>query len=250
MSVDMAGFNLSGPSRLLEEYLTLNHDSDDTNNDSTSDVHPTTPKLNAAAGLSSKDDLAAKLRAAMKGSKSSITASSPNPHTPIMPQPSQSIAKESLKDLFSRALRDPDTPQKGNSRWRRNSIDSSEVENSPRVIRVQMERAGNKGKRKSLSDEEVDASHSAFLSSCKSTVLQCSFPSPESKSDPGSSTRSSSAATFDSLRGMLDNTSGPSNASLLADLVRKGVFPPSQVACLLTRMCRSTQVRRHGHNCT
>jgi hypothetical protein len=170
MSVDIAAFNLPGPPLLVEEYLTLNHDSDDTNNESTSDVHPITPKMSIATGLSSKDDLAAKLRAAMKGSKSSIT-SSPNPDNPTMPQPSQSIAKENLKDLFSHALRDPDTPQKGKGRWRRNSIDSSEVENSPRIIRVQMERAGNKGKRKSLSDEEVDASHSAFLSSCKSTLL-------------------------------------------------------------------------------
>lgn len=63
-----------------------------------------------------------------------------------------SIARESLKDLFSRALREPgDTPQK--KRMRRNSIDVSEVEASPRVER---ERAKHKGKRRSLSDEEAD----------------------------------------------------------------------------------------------
>jgi hypothetical protein len=69
----------------------------------------------------------------------------PSPTTP-------SIARESLKDLFSRALREPgDTPQR--ARRRRNSIDTSEVEASPRVER---ERAKNKGKRRSLSDEEVE----------------------------------------------------------------------------------------------
>lgn len=63
-----------------------------------------------------------------------------------------SMAQESLKDLFEHALRDPgDTPSKG--RRRRNSIDTSEVESSPRVAR---ERAKNKGKRKSLSDEEAE----------------------------------------------------------------------------------------------
>jgi hypothetical protein len=71
-----------------------------------------------------------------------------------------SIARESLKDLFSRALRDPgDTPQK--NRRRRNSIDVSEVESSPRVER---ERAKNKGKRRSLSDEEADKPSSMYHS--------------------------------------------------------------------------------------
>jgi hypothetical protein len=68
-----------------------------------------------------------------------------------------SVARESLKDIFSRALRD--TPQKG--RHRRNSIDISEVEASPRV---EKERAKNKGKRKSLSDEEPDKPSSTHIS--------------------------------------------------------------------------------------
>jgi hypothetical protein len=71
-----------------------------------------------------------------------------------------SIARESLKDLFSRALRDPgDTPEK--NRRRRNSIDISEVDFSPRVDR---ERAKNKGQRRSLSDEEADKPSSAWRS--------------------------------------------------------------------------------------
>ncbi|KAI0093200.1 hypothetical protein BDY19DRAFT_1053696 [Irpex rosettiformis] len=63
-----------------------------------------------------------------------------------------SIAKESLKELFSRVM---DSPQKDQMR-RRNSIDLSEVEASPRIELVQRERAKNKGKRKSMSDEEAD----------------------------------------------------------------------------------------------
>ncbi|KAF8813661.1 hypothetical protein BYT27DRAFT_7083576 [Phlegmacium glaucopus] len=63
-----------------------------------------------------------------------------------------SIAQESLKDIVSKALRDPgNTPQK--VRRRRNSIDASEVEASPRVGK---ERAKNKGKRRSMSDDEVE----------------------------------------------------------------------------------------------
>lgn len=62
------------------------------------------------------------------------------------------LARESLKDLFSKALRDPgNTPQK--RRARRSSIDFSEVEASPRAER---ERESYRGKRKSLSDEEMD----------------------------------------------------------------------------------------------
>ncbi|KAJ7502803.1 hypothetical protein B0H11DRAFT_604110 [Mycena galericulata] len=90
-----------------------------------------------------------------------------------------SVVKESLKDIFSRALRDPgDTPVK--SRPRRNSIDTSEVEASPRV----RERAKNKGKRKSLSDEEADKPSKASF-------------------------RSSQAATFDILRERLTNSHTP-----------------------------------------
>ncbi|KAG7090880.1 hypothetical protein E1B28_009961 [Marasmius oreades] len=71
-----------------------------------------------------------------------------------------SLAHESLKALFSRALRDPDTPQKsvGGRARRRNSIDTSEVEVSPRVEKVQRDRNSFKGKRRSMSDDELDPS--------------------------------------------------------------------------------------------
>jgi hypothetical protein len=63
-----------------------------------------------------------------------------------------SVFRDNLKDLFSHARREPgDTPQK--SRLRRNSFDSSEMDITPVVGR---EREQHKGKRKSLSDDEVD----------------------------------------------------------------------------------------------
>ncbi|KAG1870100.1 hypothetical protein DFJ58DRAFT_653199 [Suillus subalutaceus] len=108
--------------------------------------------------------------------------------TPATP----SVTRDSLKDLFSRARREPgDTPQK--SRPRRNSFDTSEMDITPVVDR---EREQHKGKRKSLSDDEVDK--------------------PRSES----SFRSSHAATFDTLRARLivSVTSQPSETgSLLAD---------------------------------
>jgi len=69
-------------------------------------------------------------------------------------------ARESLRSLFVHALRDPgDTPRKD---ARRNSIDLSEVEDSPRNDRVIQERARNKGERMSFSDEELDKSSRKF----------------------------------------------------------------------------------------
>ncbi|KAG1881379.1 hypothetical protein C8R48DRAFT_680725 [Suillus tomentosus] len=90
-----------------------------------------------------------------------------------------SITRDSLKDLFSRARREPgDTPQK--SRPRRNSFDTSEMDITPVVDR---EREQHKGKRKSLSDDERDK--------------------PKSSKGSESSFRSPHAATFDTLRARL-----------------------------------------------
>ena len=70
------------------------------------------------------------------------------------------LARECLRSLFTHALRDPgDTPRK--DVWR-NGIDLSEVEDTPRSGRVMEERAGNKGKRMSFSDEELDKSSREF----------------------------------------------------------------------------------------
>ncbi|KAG1816011.1 uncharacterized protein BJ212DRAFT_1356039 [Suillus subaureus] len=99
--------------------------------------------------------------------------------TPATP----SVTRDSLKDLFSRARREPgDTPQK--SRPRRASFDTSEMDITPVVDR---EREQHKGKRKSLSDDEVDK--------------------PKSSKGSESSFRSSHAATFDTLRARLSSHS-------------------------------------------
>jgi hypothetical protein len=69
-----------------------------------------------------------------------------DPPPRFIPQ-TPSIARESLRDLFSHALREPgSSPEKG--RMRRKSIDLSEVEAAPRLS----ERAKMKDVRKSLSD--------------------------------------------------------------------------------------------------
>ncbi|KAJ7594745.1 hypothetical protein C8J56DRAFT_750849, partial [Mycena floridula] len=68
-----------------------------------------------------------------------------------------SMAQKSLMDVFSRAYRDPgDTPQKSKPRRRRNSADISDIDAVPRAERIQLERDSYKGKRKSLSDDEVE----------------------------------------------------------------------------------------------
>ena len=66
-----------------------------------------------------------------------------------------SIARESLKELFSHALREPGNTPRKPSRPRRNSIDGSEVEASPLVDE---ERVRHKAKRRVYSDEEADKS--------------------------------------------------------------------------------------------
>ena len=106
------------------------------------------------------------LRGVLKLAPSSNTTASSYRHA-IPPTPSDhepesdfdipnftapSIARESLRSIFASAL--DDTPRK--ERQRRNSIDLSEVEDSPRVQSVVRERAKIKGKRKSMSDEEAE----------------------------------------------------------------------------------------------
>ncbi|EMD37770.1 hypothetical protein CERSUDRAFT_50423 [Gelatoporia subvermispora B] len=126
-------------------------------------------------------DATARLRAVMQSannassSRASVTPAQPPAPTPLSDYDSDfdapysyvnntthSVARESLKDLFAHALRDSgDTPRKG--KQRRNSIDLSEVEDSPRIELVEKERAKNKGKRKSLSDEEADNSSAYYV---------------------------------------------------------------------------------------
>lgn len=66
-----------------------------------------------------------------------------------------SVAQSSLKNIFSRALREPgDTPRKDRSHRRRSSsIGGTDTENTPHIL----EARDIKGKRRSLSDDEVDS---------------------------------------------------------------------------------------------
>lgn len=174
----------AGPSRLPEltqlvdvDFSDLDRDSDDLQ----SDEHAT-PRIQALNKLpTAENDLqtpAARLRAIL--SRVPNGSSSPDA-TPVATQPPKSMANyesdsdmdistqvnrapsaahTSIRSIFSNALRPPgDTPQK-QQRPRRNSIDTSEVETSPRV-----ERGQHRAKRKSLSlsDEEVENLYRAWL---------------------------------------------------------------------------------------
>ncbi|KAI8975878.1 hypothetical protein BD414DRAFT_446773, partial [Trametes punicea] len=157
------------------------------------------PQATTTPGLPA-DTPAARLRALLArvpNTPDSATPHAPSHRPPVPPSVSEpdsdfeppysiattsSVARESLKELFSRALRSPgNTPRKG--KQRRNSIDASEVDSSPRVE----ERAKYKGKRRSLSDEEAEKSK---------------YREPSERSF-----RSSSAASaFDALRQRLDGS--------------------------------------------
>jgi hypothetical protein len=162
---------VAGPSRISTQLSTL----DVPHSDGEEDNQPT-PKITAKPHLGSTADIPAPDKSALR-LRSALSQMSNDAATPIArraPSPAYedhdsdfeppnmtinatdaSIAKESLRDLFSKAM--IDTPQKEKSvHRRRNSIDASEVEASPRIEIVQLERAKNKGKRRSMSDEEAE----------------------------------------------------------------------------------------------
>ncbi|KAJ7128902.1 hypothetical protein C8R43DRAFT_1026297 [Mycena crocata] len=150
-----------------------------------------TPKGQSNSNGSPHADPAARLREVLSRANSSKTPvarpASPSEvdsdfDPPRFSPTTPSVVKESLKDIFSRALRDPgDTPVKGRPQ---RSRDDSEVETSDRP----REQAKYKGKSKSLSDEE---------------------PDKPSNSRSEASFRSSQAATFDNLRERLTNSHTP-----------------------------------------
>ncbi|KAJ7039224.1 hypothetical protein C8F04DRAFT_933538, partial [Mycena alexandri] len=112
-----------------------------------------------------------------------------------------SVAKESLKDIFSRALRDPgDTPNRPTRR--RSFGDTSDSEAAPATK--------NKGKRKSLSDEEVEKLSASTLTSCVAN----SPDAIESSQRSEASFRSSQAQT------------GDDTATFLRDLDSSRATPP------------------------
>ncbi|KAG2150417.1 hypothetical protein DEU56DRAFT_779824 [Suillus clintonianus] len=163
------------------------------------------------------DTPAARLRALL--ARSSDSPSGKSPPTRLYAQPSEDGAgsvsssrftRDSLKDLFSHARREPgDTPQK--SRPRRNSFDTSEMDITPVVDR---ERDKHKGKRKSLSDDEVDK--------------------PKSSKGSESSSRSSHAATFDTLRARLMSSHSQLLDQKLPTAIYDVTSQPSEIGSLLS----------------
>ncbi|KAI0674763.1 hypothetical protein C8Q78DRAFT_964766 [Trametes maxima] len=171
----------------------LHADDDDEDAESTPRMNSTampdrqSPRNASAPGLPA-DTPAARLRALLARVPNTPDSATPHASTsrmPALPSGSEpesdfeppyssvttsSVARESLKEIFSRALREPgNTPQKG--KQRRNSIDTSEVEASPRV---EEERSRYRGKRRSLSDEEAEKSK---------LVMDMSMPPPNSSMD-------------------------------------------------------------------
>ncbi|KAI0305666.1 hypothetical protein B0F90DRAFT_1924051 [Multifurca ochricompacta] len=220
---DLSRTPIAGPSRL--------HPLHDENEDAES-----TPRLTISSSLPSmyvmtEDTPAARLRALLAQVPNASSTSrtqllhEPPPSLPsdresdFDPPPkwassSTSSARESLKSLFTHALRSPGgTPRKD---ARRNSIDSSEVEDSPRNDRVIQERSRNKGKRMSFSDEELDksskrktpipTSHAASMEALRNHILS----SHASQLDGSMSGASNSSTDTALLREMHGHTaSGP-----------------------------------------
>jgi hypothetical protein len=202
---DLSRTPTAGPSRLH----VLQDESEDTD---------ATPRLTVSSSLPSvyavtEDTPAARLRALLAQVPNTSSASrtqllhEPPPSLPsdresdFEPPPrwansstNSSSARESLRSLFTHALRDPgDTPRKD---VRRNSIDLSEVEDSPRSGRVMEERARNKGKKMSFSDEELDKSSRQFGIRSPVLIFLTIRPPPERKTP----TSTSHAANMQALR--------------------------------------------------
>ncbi|KAI0790671.1 hypothetical protein C8Q75DRAFT_760087 [Abortiporus biennis] len=168
---DLLDTPVAGPSR-----ISLESDEEDTE---------ATPRISSNTNLVSSErnspmsnttsasptDPASRLRALL--ARTSISSSpGPSSHTALPTTPSdresdfdipnfstgtRSIARENLKELISYALREPgDTPREG--KQRQNSIDTSEVEATPRIEQAEYERATFNGKRRSMSDEESEKS--------------------------------------------------------------------------------------------
>ena len=161
----------AGPSRLSNFSQILDLDMKDIvplSDDQCSSNDQCTPKITTTPTTTRSDNPAAVLRALL----SRLPAHPPSPtkshalsghgsteqeresdfDTLSESNVAPSIAQESLKHIFSNALRDPgNTPQK--ARRKRNSFDSTEVEGNSRV---EKERANNNGKRRSVSEDEVE----------------------------------------------------------------------------------------------
>lgn len=171
----------AGPSRLTDFTQLVDLNLSDirashnyTDEDEAEDQHPT-PRMNSATPLAASSttsgaSLAGRLRELIhlvpNGSGSQGTPTPRRPPSPTFHESDfegestagHSRARESLRDIFSKALREPgDTPRKGVQR--RNSDSSiGEIEPNPASS---TKWSDIKGKQKSLSDEESDNPASA-----------------------------------------------------------------------------------------
>ena len=154
-----------GPSRLTEFSQLVDVDLNDMELPGRSD-HSNNSKISTPSTATRSEKPATVLRALL----SRLPADHRNPtpsQSPSQQYPSEresdydiseptnatpSMAQESLKDIFSKARRDPgNTPQKILAR--RNSVDTSEVDAS---FSIEEERMDSKGKRRSVSDDETE----------------------------------------------------------------------------------------------
>ncbi|RXW23374.1 hypothetical protein EST38_g2507 [Candolleomyces aberdarensis] len=167
----------AGPSRLpeLSQLVDVNFSGIDRDSGDTESEEQSTPRIPVASKLPppNGETPAARLRALLSLVPNHSTQTTPVPPPEpesesehesdfdrgesINANATTSMARESLRDVFSRALRAPgDTPQK--QKKRRNSIDLSDVDPSPKMEK-ERERSKIRAKRKSLSDEEVENSY-------------------------------------------------------------------------------------------
>lgn len=167
----VASISESGPSRLPDFSQLVNVNLDDMASDTTE--QPTQSRTSMTSTATRSDNPAAVLRALL--SRLPNQSSSPRPQSPQRfpsdresdyedqdladaTPTSKSHAQESLRDIFSKARRDPDTPRKS---LRRNSIGPTEAganSESHQDISV-------KGKQRSFSDDELEQNSREWLSS-------------------------------------------------------------------------------------
>jgi hypothetical protein len=100
------------------------------------------------------------------------------PPPPRFPPATPSIARETLKDIFSHALRDAGSSPEKATRGRSGSFDLSEVEASPRV----RERARMKSGRRSMSDNDDEPDSSSACSFSFERFLMGFFDAPACRS--------------------------------------------------------------------
>jgi len=161
--------DFAGPSRLPEISQLVDVDLHDMARSETSEQPTVTSKVSTPSTVTRAENPAAVLRALL--SRLPNEKRSPTPSQTPDQYPSEresdydmsehasatpSMAQEIVKDIFSKARRDPDgSPLK--ARPRRNSVDTSEVESSRLA---QYDRTIEKGKTRSLSDDDNDETNS------------------------------------------------------------------------------------------